>query len=131
MFDAVARDYIESDLLSAGSLLPMGGPRPAEALAVLREMLRILSTYRLYTQSHLKFHLDADPTLRQKLADAHWTRVELWDALGQTALGTQQDAHEIWHEIEPPLRRLLHRHHYRTDDDRIAAHTMARRFYGG
>jgi hypothetical protein len=130
-FDAVARDYIESDLLSAGSLLPMGGPRPAEALAVLREMLRILSTYRLYTQSHLKFHLDADPALRQKLADAHWTRVELWDALGQTALGTQQDAHEIWHEIEPPLRRLLHRNHYRTDDDRIAAHTMARRFYGG
>ena len=98
---------------------------------MLREMLRILSTYRLYTQSHLKFHLDADPTLRQKLADAHWTRVELWDALGQTALGTQQDAHEIWHEIEPPLRRLLHRHHYRTDAGRIAAHTMARRFYGG
>jgi TIR domain len=130
-FDAVARDYIENDLLSADSLLPMGGPRPTEALTVLRKMLRVLSTYRLYTQSHLKFHLDADPALQQALADAHWTQVELWDAVGQTALGTQQAAHEIWHEIEPPLRRLLHRHHYRTDDERIAAHTMARRFYGG
>ena len=130
-FDAVARDYIENDLLSLDSLLPMGAPRPAEALTVLREMLRVLSTYRLYTQSHLKFHLDADPTLQQALADAHWTRADLWDALGQTALGTQEAAQEIWHEIERPLRRLLHRHHYRTEADGMAAHTMARRFYEG
>jgi hypothetical protein len=130
-FDAVARDYIENDLLSLDSLLPMGAPRPAEALTVLREMLRVLSTYRLYTQSHLKFHLDADPNLQQALADAHWTRADLWDALGQTALGTQQAAQEIWHEIECPLRRLLHRYHYRTDDSGMAAHAMARRFYGG
>jgi len=123
--------YIENDLLSADSLLPMGGPRPAEALCVLREMLRVLSTYRLYTQSHLKFHLDADPALQRALADARWSRVDLWDALGQTALGTQQDAHEIWHEIEPSLRRLLYHHHYRTDADQIAAHTKAREFYGG
>ena len=86
-FDAVARDYIQNHLLSADSLLPMGGPRPAEALTVLRSMLRVLSTYRLYTQSHLKFHLDADPALQRQLDDAHWTRVDLWDALGQTALG--------------------------------------------
>ena len=130
-FDAVARDYIVNDLLSADSLLPTGGPRSDEALAVLREMLRVLSTYRLHTQSHLKFHLDADPALQRALADARWSRVDLWDALGQTALGTQQDAHEIWHEIEPSLRRLLYHHHYRTDADQIAAHTKAREFYGG
>jgi hypothetical protein len=130
-FDAVARDYIQDDLLSAASLLPMGGSRPAEALEVLRSMLRVLSTYRLYTQSHLKFHLDADPALQQALRDAHWNRVDLWDALGQTALGTQQAAHEMWHEIEPSLRRLLHRYHHRTDAERVAAHAAARRFYGG
>jgi hypothetical protein len=130
-FDAVARDYIQDDLLSAASLLPMGGPRPAEALRVLRMMLRVLSTYRLYTQSHLKFHLDADPALAEALRDARWTRVDLWDALGQTTLGTQQAAHEMWHEIEPSLRRLLHRYHHRTDTERVAAHVAAGRFYGG
>jgi hypothetical protein len=130
-FDAVARDYIQDHLLSADSLLPMGAPRPAEALTVLRSMLRVLSTYRLYTQSHLKFHLDGDRALQQQLDDAHWTRVDLWDALGHTALGTQQAAHEMWHEIEPSLRRLLYRYHHRTDADRVAAHVAARRFYGG
>lgn len=130
-FDAVARDYIQDDLLSAASLLPMGGTRQGEALEVLRSMLRVLSTYRLYTQSHVKFHLDADPVLQQALRDAHWSRVDLWDALGQTALGTQQAAHEMWHEIEPSLRRLLHRYHHRTDAERVAAHVAARRFYGG
>ena len=63
VFDAVARAYIENDLLAADSLLPLGGPRQGEALVVLREMLRLLSPYRLFTQSHLKFHVEprADP----------------------------------------------------------------------
>ena len=32
VFDAVARAYIENDLLSADSLLPLGGPRPERGL---------------------------------------------------------------------------------------------------
>ena len=78
------------DLLSAESLLPMGSAQSSHDLTVLREMLRVLSTYRLYTQSHLKFHLDADPALQRALADARWTRVDLWEALGHTALGTRR-----------------------------------------
>lgn len=70
VLDAVARGYIENDLLSADSLLPLGGPRQGEALAVLREMLRVLSPYRLFTQSHLKFHLDRAPGLQQALTAA-------------------------------------------------------------
>ena len=131
VFEAVARGYIENDLLAADSLLPLGGPRQGEALAVLRGMLRLLSTYRLFTQSHLKFHLDTTPSLQEALDEAHWTQVELWEALGRSALGTQRSAQEIWHEIEPPLRRLLYRHYYSTDEERIAAHRMARQFYGG
>jgi hypothetical protein len=131
VFEAVARGYVENDLLSADSLLPLGGPRQGEALTVLRGMLRLLSTYRLFTQSHLKFHIDAAPSLQEALGEAHWTQVELWEALGRSALETQQSAQEIWHEIEPPLRRVLYRYHYRTDDERIAAHALAREFYGG
>lgn len=130
-FDAVARDYIQKDLLSVESLLPRGAERPDAAITVLRHTLRALSTYRLYTQSHLKFHLDADPALRRALDDAGWTPVDLWEALGRTALQSNAKAHEIWHEIEPPLRRLLHRYHHRRDAERSAAHATARRFYSG
>lgn len=129
-FDEVARDYIQKDLLAAETLLPMSAPRPAETLAVLRSTLRVLSTYRLYTQSHLKFHLDTDPNLAQALGDAHWSGVDLWEALGHTALHTPEESQEVWHTIEPSLRRLLHRYHHPTDAERVTAHTAARLFYG-
>ncbi len=133
-FDAVARDYVQKDLLSADCLLPMGSrqsERPKAGLAVLHSTLRVLSTYRLYTQSHLAFHLDADPALRAALEHAAWGPEDLWEALGRTALQSNKKAYEIWHELDPSLRRLLHRYHHRTDAERAAAHRTARRFYSG
>lgn len=129
-FDVVARDYIEKDLLSVESLLPMGATRRRQAIAALRSTLRVISTYRLYTQSHLTFHLEADEFLRTALRNAGWSPEDLWTALGQTSLQSNREALEIWHEIEPPLRRLLHRYHQRSDAERAAAHTTAVRFYG-
>ena len=132
VFDAVARDYIQKDLLAADSLLPGGADRVQAALTVLRRMLRVLSTYRLYTQSHLAFHLAEDPPLRDDLAAAGWTAEQLWAALGRTALRSNgEKADEIWNEIEPALRRLLHRYHHPTDAGRSAAHATASRFYSG
>lgn len=131
VFDAVARDYIQKDLLAADSLLPTGDAQPEAALAVLRRTLQVLSTYRLYTQSHLAFHLDEDPELQAALDEAGWTHEGLWEALGHTALQANENASEIWHEIEPSLRRLLHRYHHPTDAERRAAHATARRFYSG
>jgi hypothetical protein len=131
VFDAVARDYVQKDLLAADSLLPTGAARPEEALVVLRKTLQVLSTYRIYTQSHLAFHLGEDLSLQEALGAAGWTSEELWAELGRTALQSQEKADEIWNEIEPSLRRLLHRYHHPTDAERSAAHATARRFYSG
>lgn len=129
-FDEVARDYIRKDLLSADILLTMGTTNRRQALAALRGTLRAISIYRLYTQSHLTFHLDANETLREALNTAGLSAEDLWRALGRTALQSNRNPQEIWHEIEPPLRRLLHRYYLRTPAERAAAHATARRFYG-
>jgi hypothetical protein len=100
-------------------------------LVVLRRTLQVLSTYRLYTQSHIAFHLAEDPVLREALEAAQWTSEQLWQAVGGTALQSNSKASEIWHEIEPPLRRLLHRYHHLSDATRSDAHATASRFYIG
>lgn len=128
-FDHVARPYIQEDLLAPESLLPSGSLYPRQAVDVLERALRVLTAYRLYTQSHLRHHLEADPTFQAALMAARWSRAELWDALGGTSLCDQPA--ELWQEIEPSIRRLLYRYYNRTDGDRAAAHVAARDFHLG
>jgi len=128
-FDQVARTYVQNDLLTSASLLPSGNLYRREATDVLKRALRVLTAYRLFTQSHLRHHLDADPAFKAVLMDARWSQAELWDALGATSLCDQPA--ELWQVIEPSIRRLLYRYYYRTDADRAAAHVAARDFYLG
>lgn len=129
-FDVVARPYIRDHLLSVGSLLPFGGERLAEKKALLERALRVLVTYRLFTQSHLRYHVEADPGFGRALAEVGWTISALWGAVSGTAL-LRRPLEELWHEIHPPIRRLLYRYYHDTDEARAAAHGSARRFYEG
>jgi hypothetical protein len=129
-FDVVARPYIRDDLLSVESLLPFGGHNLAETKGLLERTLRVLVVYRLFTQSHLRYHVEADPGFQSALQAAGWSLNELWRAVSRTAL-LKRPLEELWQVIHPPIRRLLYRYYYRSDQARCKAHTAARRFYEG
>jgi hypothetical protein len=129
-FDEVARPYIRDDLLSADSLLPLGGENLVRAKALLERALRVLVAYRLFTQSHLRYHVAADDGFRAALHEAGWTLDDLWKAVSRTAL-LKRPLEEPWQLIEPPIRRLLYRYYYGTEQARCAAHATARLFYEG
>lgn len=130
VFEEVARPYVRDDLLAADSLLPTGDSRPVEALEVLSQAFRALATYRLFTQSHLNFHLDAGRDFDAALRAAGWSSNDLLEALGRTSL-CHHPVDELWHVIEPSIRRLLYRYYNPTDAERVAAHSAAREFYEG
>lgn len=129
-FDVVARPYIRDDLLSVESLLPFGGHNLAEAKGLLERTLRVLVAYRLFTQSHLRFHVEADPDFQSALRAAGWSLNDLWGAVSRTAL-LKRPLEELWQVIHPPIRRLLYRYYYDSDQARCEAHATARRFYEG
>ncbi|MBV9163779.1 MAG: TIR domain-containing protein [Pseudonocardiales bacterium] len=129
-FDAVARPYIRDDLLSVESLLPFGGHNLAEAKELLERTLRVLVAYRLFTQSHLRYHMEADPDFKNALRAAGWSLDDLWKAVSRTAL-LKRPWEELWQVIHPPIRRLLYRYYYNSDQARWEAHATARRFYKG
>jgi hypothetical protein len=129
-FDKVVRPYVQADLLAVESLLPSGSTRQREAMAVLDHALRVISPYRLFTQTHLATHLRTDAAFSQALADAGWSEGELWEALSRTSL-CRQSPGEPWRVLEPSIRRLLHRYYHRTVQERHDAHVVARQFYEG
>jgi hypothetical protein len=129
-FDAVARPYIRDDLLSISSLVPSGGDDLSLAMRLLESALKKLVPYRLLTQSHVSFHVDNDPDFGKALRDAKWSLDDLWRALGRTAL-LKRLPEEPWQVIHPPIRRLLYRYYYGSEDARHQAHTTARQFYRG
>lgn len=129
-FDLVARPYIRDDLLSVDSLLPLGARNLPASSDLLERALRVLVAYRLFTQSHLRFHVTADPDFHAALALAGWSLDDLWKAVSRTAL-LKRPLEEPWQMIEPSIRRLLYRYYYDSDDGRCVAHATARRFYEG
>jgi hypothetical protein len=129
-FSTVARPYIAGDLLAIESLLPFDDVNFAPRKKVLERALRAITPYRLFTVSHLKYHLAADQVFEQALNDAGWSLDQLWEALGRTAL-LKQPSEEIWHVLNPPIRRLLYRYYYPDLSVRLRAHAVARQFYDG
>jgi hypothetical protein len=127
-FEHVVGPYIAEDLLSVDSLLPFGGPDLGQAQALLKRALRVLVVYRLFTRSHLRFHIEADPEFREALDGVGWTLDELWLKVSQIAL-LKRPLDELWQVIHPPIRRLLYRFYYATDEKRCDAHASAREFY--
>jgi hypothetical protein len=119
--------YVDNVLLAQESLFPnVQEEAPLPRLA-LQHALRVLVPYRLFTQSHLRYHLDADFGLRRVMEDLGWSMEDLWQAISSTAL-LKRPLHEPWQEIYPAIRRLLYQYFYRTDEARIDANVRARAF---
>ena len=127
LFEELAEPYIRSELLSEDSLFPQGGDHLHDGRMALETALRALAPYRLITMSHVKYHLDADPELRQAASKAGLELETLWGALSGTALLLPL-LNEPWHEVYAPIRRLLFRYFYSTDEARLAARRLAHQF---
>ncbi len=128
-FEELASPYIRQELLTPACLLPEGQEEAAaaEALHALAQAYRVLTPYRFFTHSHLRYHLEADAELRAALAAAGWELADLWQAISRTAL-LRRPLNEPWKEIHGAIRRLLYRYFYRSDEERVAAHIEARKF---
>jgi hypothetical protein len=126
VFEELAVPYIEHSLLSVISLFPQGGQDLTAKREALVHAFRVLSPYRLFTQSHLRYHIQSEPALADALAGLRWTIEDLWQAISQTALLSLQ--RELFQEIFPPIRRLLYYFYYKTNEQRADAHREARKF---
>ncbi|KDN19893.1 hypothetical protein DV20_22600 [Amycolatopsis rifamycinica] len=127
VFDQVARPYIKGDLLATESLLPFAGDDPKRR-AALEAALKFAVRYRLLTQSHLRYHIENNAEFQRLLETAGWNQVDLWQAIGQTAL-QNREVQEPWHVLHRPIRRLLYRYYYPDADSRRSSHEQAREFY--
>jgi hypothetical protein len=127
LFADLAHPYIKDELLSAEGLGSVSQTTTATSLRCIKDVLRILVPYRLFTQSHLHHYIDPDPAFLQTMADAGWSIEDLWNAISGTAL-LVRPLDEPWQTIHYAIRRLLYRYYYKSDESRAAAHRQARTF---
>lgn len=125
-FERLAKDYIE-ELLSHDSLLPSNPQQDDESRRVLENAFRVLSPYRLFTQSHLRHQLNSDRRFAAALEDVNWPLEKLWAGISKTAL-LLRPLDEPWQETQAAVRRLLFRYFYKESDQRVEAHRKAREF---
>jgi hypothetical protein len=134
-FENLAIPYIKDDLLSYDSLFPrtrIAGDATSEAdgklkASIVERAFQALAPYRLFTQSHLRHHLQFDQVVCDALASLNWSLEDLWDAVSNAAL-LQRPLDEPWQGIHPAIRRLLYRHFYATPEAQARAHKEAREF---
>jgi len=119
--------YIQDALLTQRSLLPEIQEPADDELNALEQALRVLTPYRLFTQSHLRHRLEEDAAFYDALARIPWGLANLWAAIGSTSL-LKRPLNEPWLEIQPAIRRLLFRYYYKSAEHRSAAHSEAQRF---
>jgi transcriptional regulator with XRE-family HTH domain len=126
--DEISLRYIQDKLLAPGSLFPgeegeLSGP--TKQLDVLREALRTLVPFRLFTRYHLE-QLNRSSTFETAMKDANWEFDDLWQAIAGMAL-LRRPLDEPWQELHPVVRRLLYRHFYPAAH-RADVHRRARDF---
>ena len=129
LFDEIISPYIRDQLLDQDSLFPGEEGQSLESakqLDALREALRALAPYRLFTRYHVQEQLDSDLSLRTAVKDAKWQLDDLWQAIAGMAL-LYRPLDEPWQELHPVVRRLLYRYFYPAAD-RAEAHRRARDF---
>ncbi len=126
-FDQLTRPYIEDELLSPWSLFGRRQGPSHEQRAALELALRALVPYRLFTQSHLRHHVEHDGDLRATVRSASWTIEDLWLAVSNTDL-LVRPLSQPWQQIYAPIRRLLCTHWYPLDTDLAQLHYAAGRF---
>jgi hypothetical protein len=116
IFRMLAGPYIQSGLLTSESLFPGDATQGDDQLSALGYAYRLLAPYRLFTQSHLRHHLERDPDLTDILGTLHWSLTDLWQAISRTALLVREPT-EPWQRIHPAVRRLLYRYFYESADN--------------
>ncbi len=127
VFEELAHPYIEQGLLSRDSLFSRRPGQTAEPRPALEQAFRVLAPYRLFTQSHLRHHVESDPVFERTLLDLGWSIEDLSEAISGTAL-LSRPLNEPWQEIHGAIRRLLYSYFYKSDERRAAAHSEARKF---
>lgn len=135
LFAEIAHPYIQDRLLARDSLYPEADERPhrwrpgqpGEQLHAVEQAFRLLVPYRLFTQSHLRHHVESDRDFAEALEGLHWSVEDMWGAISGSAL-LRRPLDEPWQEISAAIRRLLFRYCYRSDDERALAHSDARKF---
>jgi TIR domain len=127
LFDELTDSYIREELLTQESLLPEDQEESGGSLVALEQAYRVLTPFRLFTKSHLRHYLEHDPAFRTALDSQQWSMEDLWEAISDTAL-LLRPLDEPWKQIHAAIRRLLHRHYYKSDDQRAEAHSEARKF---
>lgn len=133
-FEELAGPYINDELLSRGSLFPGSADDEAPAgknadprIDALALAYRILAPYRLFTQSHLRNHLESDRAFSVAVEAAGWSVEDLWNAVSDSALQLRP-LDEPWQIVHPAIRRLFYRYFYKTADERADAQEQALRF---
>lgn len=127
LFEKFAKPYIDQVLLADDSLFSLTHRRSGRMRHVLEQALLFLVPYRLFTQSHLRYHFDSDHAFADAIQAVDWSTGDLWRALSGTAL-LQRPLDEPWQEIHPAIRRLLYRYYYKSDKQRADAHREALKF---
>lgn len=123
-FYEITRPYVEEVLLSPSSLHGSGGPMPTdEQQEAIRQTLRVLSPFRLFTGSHLSDLADRGE-LRDALTQVGWSAHDLWTAVSGADLLYPSEK-GAWLTIDPPIRRLLFRYWYPSRADRGRANHEA------
>ena len=127
IFEDLAEPYIRESLLVQDSLFERSEARATEEVRALEQAFRILARYRLFTQSHLRYHLESDPGFKSVIDYAKWSQEDLWNAISGASL-LKRPLGEPWQEINAAIRRLLYRYYYTSDEQRAIAHREARNF---
>ena len=126
-FDQLTKPYIERELVCPGSLFGNGAAPAAEQLLALEQALRVLVPYRIFTTAHLHHHAEPGGALHDVLQTLRWSAEDLWAAISGTDL-LYRPLKEPWQAIYAPIRRLLCRYWYSSDDRLAEAHLAAARF---
>lgn len=134
-FEQLVEPYIKEDLFSLDSLFPRSGDAAAEHSHVdtealspaMAEAYRVLAPYRLFTQSHLRYHLETEGGLGASLASLGWSLEDLWAAISDSAL-LQRPLDEPWQEIQPAIRRILYRYFYKSPEQQASVNERALEF---
>ena len=135
LFAEIAHPYVQERLLSPDSLYPEANERPhrwgqrspGEPLYAVTKALRLLVPYRLFTQSHLRHHMEADSDFAETVDGLQWSVEDIWGAISGSSL-LLRPLDEPWQEIYPAIRRLLYRYFYQTAEAQALAHHEARKF---
>lgn len=122
-FDEIASPYVEDVLLSPGSLRGSGPMWTDEQQEAIRQALRVLSPFRLFTGSHLSDLADRGE-LRDTLTRVGWSAHDLWTAVSSADLLYPSEK-GAWLTIDPPIRRLLFRYWYPCEAKRGQANREA------